>query len=103
MVVWSVILQPPVQAATPPPANNDTPTLLGWLVGLALAVVVVALVARPLKGEVKRRKQPLEMHRLEKSHLEGLQESALAERRILEDLEFDRELGIMEDHDYIEL
>ncbi len=104
MVVWSVILQSPVQKVTPPPpVSNDTTALLGWLAGLALAVIIVTVVAQPLKSEAKRRKQPLESHRLEISQLEGLQESALAESRVLEDLEFDRELGIMEDHDYAEL
>src|SRR5690242_19104201 len=103
MVVWSVILQPPVQQAAPPPPGNDTGALFGWLVGLVVAVVIVILVAKPLVGEARRRKPTLESHRLEKSQLEGLQESALAERRILEDLEFDRELGIMEDRDYGEL
>ncbi len=104
MVVWSVILQPPVQKVTPPPpASNDTTALLGWLAGLALAVIIVTVVAQPLKSEAKRRKQPLESHRLEISQLEGMQESALAESHILEDLEFDRELGIMDDRDYTEL
>ncbi len=102
MVVWSLIQMPPVQAATSP-ANNDSATLFGWLIGLVLAVVVVTLVAQPLRADAKKRKPAFEVFRHEQSQLEGLQESALAERRTLEDLDFDRELGIIEEKDYTEL
>ena len=102
MVVWSIIQMPPVQAATPP-TGSDTSTLFGWLIGLLIAVGVVALVAQPLRGDTKKRKPAFEVFRQEQSQLEGLQESALAERRVLEDLDFDRELGIIEEKDYTEL
>lgn len=102
MVVWSFILQSPGQQVTPAAAGNDNAALFGWLAGLALAVIVVTLVARPLQREAKRLKQPPENQQLEKTHLEGLQESALAESRTLQDLEFDWELGIIEEHDYTE-
>ncbi len=102
MVVWSFILQSPGQQVTPAPGNNDNAALLGWLAGLALAVIVVTLVAQPLQRESKRRKQPKESQYLEKTRLEGLHESALAESRALQDLEFDRELGIIEETDYLE-
>ena len=93
MVVWSLIQMPQGQAATPP-ATNDTANLFGWLIGVLIAVAVVALVAQPLRDGAKKRKPAFEVFRQEQSQLEGLQESALAERRVLEDLDFDRELGI---------
>lgn len=102
MIVWSIIQMPPVQAATPP-VTNDSANLFGWLIGLVIAVVVVGLVSQPLRGDTKKRKPAFEVFRQEQSQLEGLQESALAERRALEDLDFDRELGIIEDKDYTEL
>jgi hypothetical protein len=101
MVVWSFILQSPGQQVTPA-ATNDNAALLGWLAGLALAVIVVTLVAQPLQRESKRRNQPRENQQVEKTRLEGLLESALAESRTLQDLEFDRELGIIEEPDYLE-
>ncbi|MDB5081382.1 MAG: hypothetical protein JWP00_3306 [Chloroflexi bacterium] len=103
MVVWSYILWAQVQQLTPPPVNNDNTSLLGWIVGVILALVVLALVALPLKAETKRRVLPHEHQHLDKTRLEGLQESALAESRTLDDLEFDKELGIIEEHDYNEL
>jgi hypothetical protein len=68
-----------------------------------MAVIVLGLVAQPLRGEIKKRKPAFENFRQEQNQLEGLQESALAERRVLEDLDFDRELGIIEEKDYTEL
>ena len=102
MVVWSIIQMPQLQTTTSSTASDGS-TFLGWFVGLVLAVTVLGLVAQPLRGEVKKRKPAYETSRQEQNQLEGLQESALAERRALEDLDFDRELGIIEEKDYTEL
>lgn len=93
---------PPLQTNTPA-TSSDSSTLLGWFIGLVMAVIVLGLVAQPLRGQTKKRKPAYDTSRQEQNRLEGLQESALAERRVLEDLDFDRELGIIEEKDYTEL
>ncbi|HEX2909419.1 MAG TPA: zinc-ribbon domain-containing protein [Chloroflexia bacterium] len=94
------------QAQTTPAASgNDSATMIGWLLSIVMAVLVLAAVARPLlvtdRGTLRRkdtyRQNP------DQTYLESLQESALAERQALRELEFDLELGSIEDKDYTEL
>jgi hypothetical protein len=88
------------QVALPPgaPPDNGSGALFGWFVGLLIAVGVLTLVARPLLvgGNTLRRSQPETL----RNKLENLQDKAAAEEQTLKDLEFDREMGAIEEQDY---
>lgn len=88
------------QVALPPgaPPDNGSGALFGWFIGVLIAVGVLTLVARPLLlgGNTLRRSQPETL----RSKLENLQDKAAAEQQTLKDLEFDREMGAIEEQDY---
>jgi Double zinc ribbon len=88
------------QVALPPgaPPDNGSNALFGWFIGLLIAVGVLTLVARPLLmgGNTLRRTQPETL----RNKLENLQDKAAAEEQTLKDLEFDREMGAIEERDY---
>lgn len=72
------------------------------MLGFGLALVAIVLVAKPLvqvEAGAKRRRQDPALNPGQ-IQLEGLQESASAEQQSLQDLDFDRELGIIEETDY---
>jgi len=86
-------------------SNNDGLALVGWLLGLLVAAGVLALVARPLlvaEGSLKRR-AGLDETRQAQATLEGLYERVAVERKSLEELEFDHELGNLTEEDYLRL
>ncbi len=93
------------QQVTPAQSGGDSGALFGWVLSICLAGIVVAIVARPLVlaevGKGRRKSDGL-MSEAGRARLEGLQEQAQAERQSLTDLEFDREIGIIEERDYDE-
>ncbi len=106
-LVNTILVQTQGPVSSTPASNNDNGAILGWLVGFALATVAVVLVARPLTTVMEggaRRRLPRQTPAQEATRLqlENLQESATAERQSLQDLDFDHELGIMEEADYTE-
>ncbi len=93
-----------ITQAQPPAANQFDPgNLLGWLAGCMLAALVVTLIVRPLLLTERGARRLLLPHTPQQVRLEGLHESAEAEQKALEELDFDRELGIIEEQDYTEL
>lgn len=77
---------------------------MGWILGFGLAAAVVFFVARPLAAtELKKRRESGLAQNPLQVRLEGLQEQAAAERQSLEELELDREMGSMEEQDYLTL
>ncbi len=103
-LVYSILNQASEQANNPTTSTNDSGAALGWLLGFGIATLTVVMVVRPLvlsEVGLKRRKagslSPLD------SQLESLQDSAAAEHQSLQDLDFDREIGIIEEKDYTEL
>jgi hypothetical protein len=88
----------PVFQARPAESDNGL-ALFGWLLAFALAMAVMLFVGQPLLQleTGKRRVRQISDAQVE---LETLKEKAAAEKLSLEELEFDRELGIIDDADY---
>jgi predicted nucleic acid-binding Zn ribbon protein len=102
-MLYPVIIQAKIAFQTSPATvPNDSSSMLGWFVGFIVALSVLALVARPLlvtsEGSLRRRVRQEQVQ--EKAKLEYLQERAAAERKSLEELEFDHELGNLDEADY---
>lgn len=103
--MYSVFLEINAFQTQPAATTNDATALVGWGLGFAMALVVLALVARPLlTAEVGfKRRAPQESVLQEQAKIEALYERAAAERKSLEELEFDHELGNLEEADYATL
>jgi hypothetical protein len=74
---------------------------IGWILAFMLAIGVVLIIGQPLfkleTGKKRARVRQLSDAQVE---LETLQDKIAAERLSLEELEFDRELGIIDTTDY---
>jgi hypothetical protein len=101
-LVNSILIQTPGPNGANPVTTNDGGAVVGWILGFGLALVAVVLITKPLvqvEAGTKRRHQDPALNPGQ-IQLEGLQESASAEQQALQDLDFDRELGIIEETDY---
>lgn len=87
--------------ATPDVVTSEVSSLIGWIIALSLAAVVVTLVVRPLI--LAKASLPQEKTNPIRAQLDSLQDNLRTERQVLQELEFDRELGIMDDADYTSL
>lgn len=88
-----------LQQASQAAQNNDSGSLVGWMLAFLMAITIMTVVARPLLfPEAVGRKGLAEKNRLK---LESLQDKATAESQSLQDLEFDREMGAIEEKDYL--
>jgi len=80
---------------------NDSGAIFGWLLALALAVGVGILVSQPLlKLETGKKRVRVRQMSDAQVELETLQDKIAAEKMSLEELEFDKELGILAPNDY---
>jgi predicted outer membrane lipoprotein len=87
----------PLQTAT----SSENPALFSWLIGLVLAVAVLVLVARPLViVEVGHKRRVKQEWVQEQGKIQSLYERAATERKTLEELDFDQELGNLSEADY---
>jgi hypothetical protein len=76
-------------------------SFIGWLIAFMVAVAVVFVVGQPLlQLETGKKRASVRQLSDAQIELETLRERAGAERLSLEELEFDRELGIIETQDY---
>ncbi len=94
------------QAQTTPPApSGENASLAGWAIGFIIAAGVLALVARPLllAENVPAKKKVAQDLVQEQARLEALYERVAVERKSLEELEFDQELGNLSETDYTSL
>ena len=89
----------------PAGTTSDTANPFGWVLGCVLAAGVIAVIVRPLllTETNPRRPNPGRSQLPQRARLEGLQENAEAEQRSIADLDFDHEMGIIEERDYSEL
>ncbi len=82
-------------------ATNDSGAIFGWLLALVLAAGVGVLVSQPLLNlETGKKRVRVRQMSDAQVELETLQDKIAAEKMSLEELEFDKELGIIDPNDY---
>ncbi len=103
MVALSLGVSGPFLQQVAPPSNSlEGPSLMGWIVGFGLAGLAMALIARPLLIPGEQKNQGPGNKKLEnrQAFLAELYEKARREKKSQAELEFDLELGNLEEVDY---
>ncbi|MEI6045842.1 MAG: zinc ribbon domain-containing protein [Chloroflexota bacterium] len=97
--VTTIVFQTlPLQATSP----SESSVLVGWLLGVVLAVGVLVMIARPLLvAEVGVKRRVRQTLTQEEGKIQSLYERASTERKSLEELDFDHELGNLHEEDYV--